>query len=224
MAAGAGRPLRRRPGARLRPCHSAPSSTAWSQRAAAPTERSAWSATCATRPPSTAPWPRPTTGSAGSTPPSPPRGASPAATRPGRPTSDIWTTMIGRQPRRRAPPRPGGGPGPARATDPHGRRFVAVSSMGGAVGLPLLAAYVGRQARRNGLVRSLAAELGPLGITANAVAPGSTVTAMLAASAVVYEPARRRGPHRSATCSGERSSPTRSPRSSPGCAAPPAAA
>ncbi|HEV7721323.1 MAG TPA: SDR family oxidoreductase, partial [Iamia sp.] len=37
-----------------------------------------------------------------------------------------------------------------------------------------------------GLVRSLAAELGPEGITANAVAPGSTDTSMLTASAEVY--------------------------------------
>jgi NAD(P)-dependent dehydrogenase (short-subunit alcohol dehydrogenase family) len=37
-----------------------------------------------------------------------------------------------------------------------------------------------------GLVRSLAAELGPHGVTANAVAPGSTRTAMLDASAAIY--------------------------------------
>ena len=37
-----------------------------------------------------------------------------------------------------------------------------------------------------GFVRSLAAELGPEGITANAVAPGSTNTVMLDASAAVY--------------------------------------
>jgi NAD(P)-dependent dehydrogenase (short-subunit alcohol dehydrogenase family) len=38
----------------------------------------------------------------------------------------------------------------------------------------------------NGVVRSLAAELGREGITANAVAPGSTTTAMLTASAEIY--------------------------------------
>jgi len=38
-----------------------------------------------------------------------------------------------------------------------------------------------------GLVRALAAELGPHGATANAVAPGSTDTAMLAASAAIYD-------------------------------------
>ena len=71
--------------------------------------------------------------------------------------------------------------------DPTGRRIVAVSSMGGVVGLPLLSAYVAAKHAVNGLVRSLAAELGPLGITVNAVAPGSTETAMLSASATVYE-------------------------------------
>jgi SDR family mycofactocin-dependent oxidoreductase len=69
---------------------------------------------------------------------------------------------------------------------PRAGRFVAISSMGGSVGLPLLAAYVAAKHGVNGLVRSLAAELGPEGITANAVAPGSTTTAMLEASAVVY--------------------------------------
>jgi NAD(P)-dependent dehydrogenase (short-subunit alcohol dehydrogenase family) len=70
--------------------------------------------------------------------------------------------------------------------EPRTGRFVAVSSAGGSVGLPLLSAYVAAKHGVNGLVRSLAAELGPLGITANAVAPGSTTTAMLDASAVVY--------------------------------------
>jgi NAD(P)-dependent dehydrogenase (short-subunit alcohol dehydrogenase family) len=37
-----------------------------------------------------------------------------------------------------------------------------------------------------GLTRSLAAELGPEGITANVVAPGSTRTAALTASAAIY--------------------------------------
>ncbi len=73
----------------------------------------------------------------------------------------------------------------ARPAPRHGR-FVAVSSMGGSVGLPLLGAYVAAKHGVNGLVRSLAAELGPEGITANAVAPGSTTGAMLDASAVVY--------------------------------------
>ena len=67
----------------------------------------------------------------------------------------------------------------------HGR-FVVVSSMGGAVGLPMLSAYVAAKHAANGLVRSMAAELGREGITVNAIAPGSTTTDMLAASAKVY--------------------------------------
>jgi NAD(P)-dependent dehydrogenase (short-subunit alcohol dehydrogenase family) len=63
---------------------------------------------------------------------------------------------------------------------------VAVASAGGLVGLPLLGAYCAAKAGVIGFVRSLAAELGPHGITANAVAPGSTTTAMLDASAAVY--------------------------------------
>ncbi len=38
-----------------------------------------------------------------------------------------------------------------------------------------------------GFIRALAAELGPHGITANAIAPGSTTTAMLDASAAIYD-------------------------------------
>jgi SDR family mycofactocin-dependent oxidoreductase len=74
----------------------------------------------------------------------------------------------------------------ARPEPRHGR-FVAVSSAAGSIGLPKLAAYAAANHGVNGLTRSLAAELGPHGITANAVAPGSTVGAMLRASADVYE-------------------------------------
>lgn len=69
---------------------------------------------------------------------------------------------------------------------PRRGRFVAVSSSGGTVGLPLLAAYTAAKHGIEGLVRSLAAELGDEAITANAVAPGSTATAMLDASSSVY--------------------------------------
>src|SRR5690606_21830707 len=75
---------------------------------------------------------------------------------------------------------------PARPVPRQGR-FVAVSSSGGTTGLPLLGAYVAAKHAVHGLVRSLAAELGPEGITANAVAPGSTRTTMLDASAAVYD-------------------------------------
>ena len=70
---------------------------------------------------------------------------------------------------------------------PRRGRFVAVASAGGTIGLPMLAAYSAAKHGVIGLVRSLAAELGPHGVTANAVAPGSTVTAALAASAAVYD-------------------------------------
>ena len=69
---------------------------------------------------------------------------------------------------------------------PRQGRFVAVASAGGTVGIYMLAAYSAAKHGVIGLVRSLAAELGPHGITANAVAPGSTATAMLDASARVY--------------------------------------
>lgn len=69
---------------------------------------------------------------------------------------------------------------------PRSGRFVAVSSAGGTLGLPLLAAYAAAKHGVHGLVRSLAAELGPQGITANVVAPGSTRTSMLDASVPVY--------------------------------------
>jgi SDR family mycofactocin-dependent oxidoreductase len=69
---------------------------------------------------------------------------------------------------------------------PRRGRFVAVSSSGGTLGLPRLAAYAAAKHGVEGLVRSLAAELGDLGVTANAVAPGSTVGAMVDASAAVY--------------------------------------
>jgi SDR family mycofactocin-dependent oxidoreductase len=70
--------------------------------------------------------------------------------------------------------------------EPRQGRFVAVASAGGTVGIYLLAAYSAAKHGVIGLIRSLAAELGPHGITANAVAPGSTTTAMLDASAAVY--------------------------------------
>jgi SDR family mycofactocin-dependent oxidoreductase len=73
-----------------------------------------------------------------------------------------------------------------RRPSPRHGRFVAVASAGGVIGLPLLAAYTAAKHGVIGLVRSLAAELGPEGVTANAVAPGSTRSGMLDASAAVY--------------------------------------
>ena len=71
--------------------------------------------------------------------------------------------------------------------EPRSGRFVAVASAASVDGLPRLSAYTAAKAGVAGLVRALAAELGPLGVTANAVAPGSTRTAMLDASAAVYD-------------------------------------
>lgn len=70
--------------------------------------------------------------------------------------------------------------------EPRQGRFVAVASTGGVVGLPLLSGYTAAKHAVVGFIRSLAAELGPYGVTANCIAPGSTRTAMLAASAAVY--------------------------------------
>ncbi len=70
--------------------------------------------------------------------------------------------------------------------EPRQGRFVAVASAAGTVGLPLLSAYSASKHGVVGLVRSLAAELGPYGVTANVLAPGSTKTHMLEASAAVY--------------------------------------
>lgn len=65
--------------------------------------------------------------------------------------------------------------------------FVAVSSAAGTTGMPLLAAYAASKHAVVGLVRSLAVELGPHGVTANTVCPGSTRTPILDASATVYD-------------------------------------
>ena len=56
-------------------------------------------------------------------------------------------------------------------------------------GLPRLGAYTAAKAGRRRPGPGASAELGPEGVTANAVAPGSTRTAMLDASAGVYDSA-----------------------------------
>lgn len=71
--------------------------------------------------------------------------------------------------------------------EPRSGRFVAVASAASVDGLPRLGAYTAAKAGVAGLIRALAAELGPQGITANAVAPGSTRTRMLDASAAIYD-------------------------------------
>ena len=71
--------------------------------------------------------------------------------------------------------------------EPRRGRFIAVSSAAGVKGLPLLAAYSASKHGLVGLVTSMAVELGPHGICANVICPGSTATPLLDASAQVYD-------------------------------------
>jgi SDR family mycofactocin-dependent oxidoreductase len=73
-----------------------------------------------------------------------------------------------------------------RRPEPRSGRFLAVASAAATRGLPMLAAYCAAKAGVAGLIRALAVELGPSGVTANAVSPGSTATAMLGESARLY--------------------------------------
>ena len=74
-----------------------------------------------------------------------------------------------------------------RRPEPRTGRFVAVASAAATRGLPMLAAYCAAKAGVTGFIRALAVELGGTGVTANAVSPGSTDTAMLAESARLYD-------------------------------------
>jgi len=73
-----------------------------------------------------------------------------------------------------------------RRPEPRAGRFVAVASSAAGSGLPMLAAYCAAKAGVAGFVRGLAADLRGTGVTANAIAPGSTDTAMLRESAMLY--------------------------------------
>lgn len=70
---------------------------------------------------------------------------------------------------------------------PHGCRFVAVASAAGTRGLYHLSGYGAAKHAVVGIVRGLAADLVNTGVTAVAVSPGSTRTAMLAATAALYD-------------------------------------
>jgi SDR family mycofactocin-dependent oxidoreductase len=70
---------------------------------------------------------------------------------------------------------------------PRSGRFVAVTSSGATRGMSGLAAYSASKAAVEGFVRGLAADLHGSGVTANAVAPGSTDTPLLAESARLFE-------------------------------------
>lgn len=83
---------------------------------------------------------------------------------------------------REAVPRMLAGPAAAGGTG----RIVLVASAAGGRGLPSMGAYSATKHAVVGLVRSLAADLGGSGVTANAVAPGSTRTEILRASAEAY--------------------------------------
>ena len=70
---------------------------------------------------------------------------------------------------------------------PRSGRFVAVASSAATMGNDRLAAYGAAKAGVVGFVRGLAADLRGMGVTSNAVSPGSTDTAMLAESVRIYD-------------------------------------
>ena len=74
-----------------------------------------------------------------------------------------------------------------RRPPPRSGRFIAVASAAASRGLPMLAAYCAAKAGVVGLIRALAVELGPTGISANAVSPGSADTDILSESARLYD-------------------------------------
>ena len=65
-------------------------------------------------------------------------------------------------------------------------RVVAVASAAGRTGLFHLADYTAAKHAVVGLIRGVAMDLAPYGVTANTISPGSTRTAILDASAKVY--------------------------------------
>jgi SDR family mycofactocin-dependent oxidoreductase len=79
-----------------------------------------------------------------------------------------------------------GVPALLRRPQPRAGRFVAIASAAGLRGLPGLAAYGAAKAGVSNFVAALAVDLRGTGITANAVAPGSTDTPILVESARLY--------------------------------------
>ena len=69
---------------------------------------------------------------------------------------------------------------------PRSSRFVAIASAAGLGGHPAISAYCASKHGVVGLVRSMAVELAPRGVTVNAVCPGSTDSGILEASRVLY--------------------------------------
>lgn len=87
----------------------------------------------------------------------------------------VWNTAAAAVPAMLA------GPDPARC------RFVAVASAAGSHGLFHLSAYNATKHAVVGIVKGLAADLVGTGMTASAVSPGSTDTAMLRTTAALYD-------------------------------------
>ncbi|HKZ12465.1 MAG TPA: SDR family oxidoreductase, partial [Solirubrobacterales bacterium] len=73
-----------------------------------------------------------------------------------------------------------------RHPEPRSGRFLATASTASLRGLPGLAAYCAAKAGVSGFVRALGADLRGTGVTACAIAPGSTDTPILAESARLY--------------------------------------
>jgi len=73
-----------------------------------------------------------------------------------------------------------------RRPEPRSGRFVALASAAGHTGLWHLAGYNAAKHAVVGLIRGLATDLRGTGVTATAVSPGSTRTAMLDATAELY--------------------------------------